>query len=144
MVKDITIKTDQNWRELLGAIRGANESTKQHISDALYAAGLAVVHKARPKAPYKTGNLRRSITTAADISKTQQYVGTNEPYAAVHEYGGPVVKTMAWGRTVEPFVQNYKEHAYLRRGLEESDEKITKIFDRAITDLMGDLPLSRA
>lgn len=144
MAKDFVIKTDQNWRELLGAIRDANETTKQHVSDALYSAGLAVVRKARPKAPYKSGNLRRSITTAADISKTNQYVGSNEPYAAIHEYGGPITKTVAWGRTVDPFVQNYTEHAYLRRGLEESEEKIGKIFDRAIIDLMGDLPLSRA
>lgn len=141
---DINVKFDGNWKTLLEAIRDANETTKQHIADGLYAAGLAVIAKARPKTPFKTGNLRRSITTVTDITQAVQYVGTNEPYAAIHEYGGPVVRTQAWGRPTKPFIAVYKEHAYLRRGLEEAEEKIIKIFDRAVTDLMGDLPLGTA
>jgi hypothetical protein len=134
-VSDITIQTDENWHYLMQAIRGANAKVAQAIKDGLYASGLEVVRRARPKAPYKTGNLRRSITTEYQPT-FEQLVGSNEKYAAIHEYGGDIPRTTAWGRKTEPYVAHYREHAYLRRGLEESEEKIQRIFDVTIQEIM--------
>lgn len=132
---DIQIQTDENWHYLMEAIRGSNQKVAQAIKDGLYASGLEVVRKARPKAPYRSGNLRRSITT--DYQPTfEQLVGSNEPYAAIHEYGGDISRTKAWGRPTEPYIAHYREHAYLRRGLEESEGKIQRIFDVTIQEIM--------
>lgn len=134
-MSDIVIQTDENWHFLMTAIRGANQKVVQAIKDGLYGAGLEVVRRARPYAPHKTGNLRRSITTEYQPT-FEQLVGSNEPYAAIHEYGGDIQRTQAWGRPTQPYVAHYKEHAYLRRGLDESSEKIERLFDVTIKEIM--------
>lgn len=132
---EIEISTDANWSLLMEAIRGANKETAQAIKDGLYASGLEVIRKAKPLTPYRSGNLRRSLTTAYQPT-FEQLVGSNEPYAAIHEYGGDISRTQAWGRTTEPYIAHYKEHAYLRRGLEDAEPKIERIFDVTIKEIM--------
>lgn len=132
---DIVIEPDENWHFLMQAIRGANENVSQAIKDGLYESGLEVIRKAKPKTPYKSCNLRRSLTTEYQPT-FEQLVGSNEPYAAIHEYGGDINRTKAWGRPTQPYVAHYKEHAYLRRGLEESEGKIQRIFDTTIKEIM--------
>lgn len=56
------------------------------IDIALKRIGFEVERGAKIDAPYKTGNLRRSIRS--EQSKTDVTTGTNLVYAAIHEFGG--------------------------------------------------------
>lgn len=56
------------------------------INKSLYQAALVVRREAVSRAPYKSGNLRRSIVEYHNGNSME--VGTNVVYGAIHEYGG--------------------------------------------------------
>jgi HK97 gp10 family phage protein len=69
------------------------ERDKRRVKRAVHAAvdsGLQLIkNDAQDKAPYRTGNLRRSITTEVDIAnnRVEGWVGTDVEYAPSIEYG---------------------------------------------------------
>ena len=88
----------------------------------------------------RTGRLRRSINTRIDQSSTtiRGTVGTNVPYAQIHEYGGVVnvrehlrAVTQVFGRAVTPttatvraHTATYPERSFLRSALREMQPTI--------------------
>jgi len=56
------------------------------INKSLYQSALVVRREAVSRAPYKSGNLRRSIVEYHNGNSME--VGTNVVYGAIHEYGG--------------------------------------------------------
>lgn len=112
---------------------------------ALVAAGLLVVNAAKAKAPYQTGNLRRSIhigghtdatplqsTTGTDIGgeeKNAILVGTNVEYAARQEYGFSGEDSL--GRSY-----NQPARPFLRPALDENVDDVRREFEEALSDLI--------
>ena len=76
------------------------------VDAALLRIGLEMQRESAQLAPYKTGNLRRSIVIG-ERSSTMVQVGTDLEYAAVHEFGGAEVN-MPW----------IKERRYMRTAFE--------------------------
>lgn len=92
---------------------GDDAWVKQALEDSLVAGALLVVNEAKKKAPYRTGNLRRSLHVGgyghktrdfsaakecSDIGKPPRFglrvrvrCGTNLIYARIQEYGGTIV-----------------------------------------------------
>lgn len=101
-------RLDAMGAELRGPVLGA----------ALKAAALPVLNAAKEKAPYKTGNLRRSLhvgeprVSGGEASIT---VGTNVPYARRLEYG--FVGTDKRGRRY-----NQPARPYLRPAFDENKD----------------------
>lgn len=76
-------------------------------------AGLRVEQNARMKAPYRTGHLRRNITTEATVNQAEIGVSLDVvPYAWYQEAG----------------TSKMPAHPYLRPGLESSRKEIAAVF----------------
>ena len=75
--------------------------------------------------PYKTGSLRRSITSSVDISGSGILgtIGSNLDYAAIHEFGGRT------GRNGSVYIQPSR---YIQRAVEDNEDKIRERIRSAI------------
>lgn len=138
---EIIIQTDGNLEKITKLFESSNENLNNALRDALFES-LTLIRTASltsGKIPYKTGTLRRSLTIAMTVAGKglEGMVGTNLPYAAIHEYGGKITRYQAWGRPTRPYVATYRERAYLREPFAESAGLIQKTFDRHVADVLG-------
>jgi phage gpG-like protein len=92
------IKFDLN-EALTAKIEQALQTSSPKLTKALelafFSIGQDMATESRKLAPYKTGNLRGSITVETDGKKAR--VGTNLVYARIHDVGGSIK-----GYTVRP------------------------------------------
>lgn len=88
---------------------------KKSIVRSLNEAALLVQNAAKLNSPFKTGNLRRSITNLVDYNREFALVGTDVIYAAVREF-----------RTYS------KPEGYLRPALKDNHGKIKQVFEENI------------
>ena len=129
-------------KRISGSVRG------KILADAGTAGLQLVVNAAMPKAPKRTGTLRRSIHTEV-LTQTDNSaeiaVGTDVVYAAIQEFGGVIVpkesnesgwlvwkdaKSGAWHKARSVTI---KPHPYLRPAW---DEKIDKVITEVKTVLV--------
>ena len=120
------------------------EKAKAAVKKSLLESAIEVQNKAKKNAPYKSGNLRRSITheAKADFAK----VGTNVVYAPVHEFGATIIPKTAkflrfkvggrWVRTKKVIIPPYKGKGFLRPALKEKKTKIMDIFAKNIRNIL--------
>ena len=117
-------------KRISGSVRG----------DMLAVAGIEgvqlMVNPAKAKAPKRTGNLKRSITTEV-LTQTDNYaevaIGTNLEYAAIQEFGGIIAadKAKVFGRPLGREIR-IPPHPYLRPAWDE-------YIDKAITEIKKSL-----
>jgi len=82
------------------------QNFQKGVDAALLRIGLEMQRDSSELAPYKTGNLRRSIVIG-ERTPTEVQVGTDLEYAMIHEYGG----TTKYGGVI-------KERKYMRTAFE--------------------------
>jgi len=82
------------------------QNFQKGVDAALLRIGLEMQRDSSELAPYKTGNLRRSIVIG-ERTPTEVQVGTDLEYAMIHEYGG----TTKYGGII-------KERRYMRTAFE--------------------------
>ena len=90
---------------------------KQAIENSLRQSALLVQNRAKINAPYKTGNLRRSITHELDKGVSAK-VGTDVVYARMREFN---TRRLPEG--------------YLRPALSNSKNEIKEIFEKNISKI---------
>lgn len=136
----ISISTDANFKRMVAKMRGLRGDLREgarrglvrsvtHVSSQVLGSG---------RVPYRRGDLRRSILPffdglAAEEGDMEGGVGTDKVYAPIHEFGGAVVRTQAWGRKTKPYVAHYKERAYLRVPFQQAQGTIAAIFEQEMT-----------
>lgn len=125
-----------NSAKLDKAIARAPKQAIKLIQLSLDQSALKVQNKAKQLAPFKTGNLRRSITK--QILPGVAVVGTNLVYAAIQEFGGVIVPRAAkmlrfkidgkyvFARKVK--IPPYKGRGFLRPAFRGNLVKIKQIF----------------
>ncbi len=109
------------WMTLTGAealrkkLKAKAEQVEKKLPAALQAGALIVQNEAKEKAPYKTGNLKRSIHTEIEgQGKTlKANVGTNVVYARRQEY---------------------ENKPYLRPALDENKDRVAKEIQRVLKE----------
>lgn len=119
-------------KRISGSVRGAV------LANAGVAGLQVVVNAAIPKAPKRTGTLRRSIHTEIleqSDNSAEIAVGTDLVYGPIQEFGGVVHQTNAWGKGI---VQNVTipPHPYLRPAWDENIDKVITEIKAALTDLI--------
>lgn len=120
----LRIEFDQKKMDrLVEDMQAAPQSIQQGIKEVIMSSVLQV-HSIAVKpgyAPYKTGNLRRSITfkVGEAAGKVEGAVGSNLVYAAIHEFGGVAGR----GHSVQ-----IKPKRYLGRAIDESKKDIADRF----------------
>lgn len=117
---EVSIKVDdKKLRLFLQRLPGQfDKATKKSLKQA----SLLVQGDAKKLAPYKTGNLRRSITHEVDLTTAR--VGTDVDYARVQEFGrgGYAGANLGAG--------------YLRPALDQNEQKISDIFTKNINNIL--------
>ena len=77
--------------KFLNMLKNAPAKSKKITSIALRRAGDELRNDAVRNAPYKTGNLRRSITMEPGLPSTHVTVGSNLVYARIQDVGGEII-----------------------------------------------------
>jgi HK97 gp10 family phage protein len=118
------IKLDDRFKEVIAAASGEN------IMKALLAGGEVVRNHAKLNIQAQelvdTSNLLNSISVQEGSGgKTDATVeiGTNVEYAAIHEFGGAIHQTNAWGKGIEQTI-HIPARPYLRPALDENESSI--------------------
>lgn len=118
------IKLDNRFKEVIAAASGDN------IMKALLAGGEVVRNHAKLNIQAQelvdTSNLLNSISVQEGSGgKTDATVeiGTNVEYAAIHEFGGAIHQTNAWGKGIEQTI-HIPARPYLRPALDENESSI--------------------
>lgn len=75
--------------KLLKIMKDAPKESKKAFTIGMRRVGDELRNRASAAAPYKTGNLKRSITIS-EASSTHVTVGTNLVYARIHDLGGDI------------------------------------------------------
>jgi len=152
--------------ELKSKLNRLSDATRgQTLERALVSGALLVANAAKEKAPWKTGNLRRSIhvggegvkggleqpTTGTDIGGkvsgsefAEVLVGTNVEYAAQREFGGTIVAKNAPYLVFKTYdgawhkVKSVTQPArpYLRPAFDEQRENVIREVKEALADLL--------
>ncbi len=111
------------------------DSIQEAINISLVRSTEKIRERAVQKAPYKSGTLRRSITTV--VKRNIGIVWTNLKYAAIHEFGWKIkAKTPKWlrfkinGKWIRTKQVVIPKRPYLRPALEESVSDISRIFEQ--------------
>ena len=119
------IKLDDRFKEVIAAASGDN------ILKALLAGGEVVRNHAKLNIQAQklvdTGNLLGSISVQEGTTgKTDATVeiGTNVEYAAIHEFGGAIHQTNAWGKGITQTI-HIPARPYLRPSLDENVNSIS-------------------
>lgn len=101
-------------------LKAKGEEYEKKAESAIKAGALIVQNEAKQTAPYKTGNLRRSIhtETLGSGEKLEAKVGTNVVYAAAQEFGLAD--------------RNIPAHPYLRPALDNNRAKIKREIERVM------------
>lgn len=118
------IKLDNRFKEVIAAASGDN------ILKALKAGGEVVRNHAKLNIQAQelvdTGNLLNSISVqegSGGKSDATVEIGTNVEYAAIHEFGGVIHQTNAWGKGIEQTI-HIPARPYLRPALDENESSI--------------------
>lgn len=114
---EYSIKLD-GFDELIKNLDDATKDTPNYIKMAMQEAVDDVASTARNEAPYKTGNLKRSINTKVENNGKSGIVYTDflaAPYAIWQEIG----------------TRYFKGRYYMQKGLENNQDKINKYFAKA-------------
>ena len=118
------IKLDNKFKEVIAAASGEN------IMKALLAGGEVVRNHAKLNIQAQelvdTGTLLNSISVQeGSEGKTDATVeiGTNIVYSAIHEFGGSINQTNAWGRGISQTI-HIPARPYLRPSLDENTKSI--------------------
>ena len=132
------IKLDNKFKAVAAAASGDN------IVKALLAGGDVVRNHARLNIQAQelvdTSNLLNSISVQEGSGgKTDATVeiGTNVEYGAIHEFGGPIHQTNAWGKGIEQTI-HIPARPYLRPSLDENESSIKDAVGQSLVDqIMG-------
>ena len=136
MSKDVKIiKLDNKFKEVAAAASGDN------IMKALLAGGEVVRNHARlniqSQGLVDTGTLLNSISVqpgnTGKTSATVEIGPANIEYAAIHEFGGAIHQTNAWGKGIEQTI-HIPARPYLRPGLDENIEDIKSAVGQSLVD----------
>lgn len=118
------IQLDNRFKEVIAAASGDN------ILKALKAGGEVVRNHAKLNIQAQelvdTSNLLNSISVQEGSGgKTDATVeiGTNVEYAAIHEFGGAISQTNAWGKGISQTI-HIPARPYLRPALDENESSI--------------------
>jgi phage gpG-like protein len=60
-------------------------------------------------------------------------IGTNVEYAAIHEFGGAIHQTNAWGKGIEQTI-HIPARSYLRPALDENESDIKDAVSQSLVD----------
>lgn len=119
------IKLDDRFKEVIAAASGEN------IMKALLAGGEVVRNHAKLNIQAQelvdTSNLLNSISVQEGSGgKTDATIeiGTNVEYAAIHEFGGAIHQTNAWGKGITQTI-HIPARPYLRPALDENVNSIS-------------------
>jgi len=119
------IKLDDRFKEVIAAASGDN------IIKALKAGGEVVRNHAKLNIQAQelvdTGNLLGSISVqegSGGKSDATVEIGTNVEYAAIHEFGGAIHQTNAWGKGITQTI-HIPARPYLRPSLDENVNSIS-------------------
>ena len=119
------IKLDNRFKEVIAAASGDN------IMKALLAGGEVVRNHAKLNIQAQelvdTSNLLNSISVQEGSGgKTDATIeiGTNVEYAAIHEFGGAIHQTNAWGKGITQTI-HIPARPYLRPSLDENVNSIS-------------------
>ena len=119
------VKLDNRFKEVIAAASGDN------ILKALLAGGEDVRNHTKLNIQAQelvdTSNLLNSISVQEGSGgKTDATVeiGTNVEYAAIHEFGGAIHQTNAWGKGIEQYI-TIPARPYLRPALDENTKSIS-------------------
>jgi len=119
------VKLDNRFKEVIAAASGEN------IMKALLAGGEVVRNHAKLNIQAQelvdTSNLLNSISVQEGSGgKTDATVeiGTNVEYAAIHEFGGAIHQTNAWGKGITQTI-HIPARPYLRPSLDENVNSIS-------------------
>jgi phage gpG-like protein len=119
------IQLDNKFKQVIAAASGEN------IMKSLLAGGEVVRNHAKLNIQAQelvdTSNLLNSISVQEGSGgKTDATVeiGTNVEYAAIHEFGGAIHQTNAWGKGIEQTI-HIPARPYLRPSLDENVGSIT-------------------
>ena len=111
------------------------------ITKSLWQSAQLVRNDAVDLAPFKTGNLRRSITEFA-TSRTVE-VWSNLEYARIHEFWWTIVPKNApylvfkiWWKLIGTKKSVIKAKPYLKPALEKNADEIVNIFTRNIAQII--------
>ena len=155
----------QNSESLQRKLQALSEAVRgQMLELALVAGALVIVNDAKQRAPYRTGNLRRSIhigghadasgglssTTGGEVDapvvtpdRVELFVGTNVEYAAQREFGGTIVPvnapTLSWEADGERhFARSVTQEAtpYLRPAVDENGAAVQREVGEALRELI--------
>lgn len=137
----IIIENDGSLDRVIKVFEGSNEKMTDALRDALFES-LHLIRTASltsGRIPYKSGTLRRSLTVSIRLEgkNLEGFMGTNLPYAAIHEFGGKITRYQAWGRPTRPYIATYRERSYLRTPFAESAGLVQKTFERHVADVLG-------
>ena len=119
------IKLDNRFKEVIAAASGDN------ILKALKAGGEVVRNHAKLNIQAQelvdTSNLLNSISVqegSGGKSDATVEIGTNVEYAAIHEFGGAIHQTNAWGKGITQTI-HIPARPYLRPSLDENVNSIS-------------------
>ena len=128
------VKLDNRFKEVIAAASGEN------IMKALLAGGEVVRNHAKLNIQAQelvdTSNLLNSISVQEGSGgKTDATVeiGTNVEYAAIHEFGGAIHQTNAWGKGIEQTIL-IPARPYLRPSLDENTDSIKSAVGQSLVD----------
>lgn len=128
------IKLDNRFKEVIAAASGEN------IMKALKAGGEVVRNHAKLNIQAQelvdTSNLLNSISVqegSGGKSDATVEIGTNVEYAAIHEFGGTIHQTNAWGKGIEQYI-TIPARPYLRPALDENEEDIKAAVGQSLVD----------
>ena len=128
------IKLDDRFKEVIVAASGDN------IMKALKAGGEVVRNHAKLNIQAQelvdTSNLLNSISVqegSGGKSDATVEIGTNVEYAAIHEFGGAIHQTNAWGKGIEQTI-HIPARPYLRPALDENENDIKAAVGQSLVD----------
>ena len=143
----ITLKIDKTKsKAFLDFMEKAPDKAGDSIDIAVRRVADALRNKSVKLAPYKTGNLRQSITIKH--RKFRAEVGTNLVYARIHDQGGiirPKRKRLLrfkvnnkWVVARQVRIPKYKGRGYMTPAFQElARGRATKIFEQEIDKLLS-------
>ena len=128
------IKLDDRFKEVIAAASGDN------IMKSLKAGGEVVRNHAKLNIQAQelvdTSNLLNSISVqegSGGKSDATVEIGTNVEYAAIHEFGGAIHQTNAWGKGIEQTI-HILARPYLRPALDENENDIKAAVGQSLVD----------
>lgn len=128
------IKLDDRFKEVIAAASGEN------IMKALLAGGEVVRNHTKLNIQAQelvdTSNLLNSISVqegSGGKSDATVEIGTNVEYAAIHEFGGAIHQTNAWGKGIEQTI-HIPARPYLRLSLDENTKSISDAIGTSLVD----------